>query len=95
MLALKTETNPKTGRKLANAAGIGLAMLMMLGGQIAAAKSASPKMDPRAMQAQAESRPAAMPTHVCQPANGAQILGGFAGADDLIDVNSGEICARR
>lgn len=30
----------------------------------------------------------------CLPANGAQIWGGFAGADDRLDSVTGEICAR-
>ena len=30
----------------------------------------------------------------CAPANGAQIMGGFAGADDRIDSVTGEICTR-
>lgn len=30
----------------------------------------------------------------CIPANGAQIMGGFAGADDRIDSVTGEICPR-
>jgi hypothetical protein len=30
----------------------------------------------------------------CRPANGAEILGSFAGADDFIDTMTGEICPR-
>jgi hypothetical protein len=33
-------------------------------------------------------------TSTCVPANGAQIMGGFAGADDRIDSVTGEICSR-
>jgi hypothetical protein len=31
---------------------------------------------------------------VCRPANGVEILGNFAGADDFIDPVTGEICPR-
>lgn len=34
------------------------------------------------------------PAQRCVPANGAQIMGGFAGADDRFDTVTGEICRK-
>ena len=57
--------------------------------------SAMAKSDHNA--AKARDYQAAYSTHVedrCLPANGAQIMGGFAGSDDRIDSVTGEICRK-
>ncbi|MDI9847841.1 hypothetical protein QM467_07215 [Rhodoblastus sp. 17X3] len=53
-------------------------------------KSAARAVDPPAYRAEYPIRPAAR----CIPANGAQIMGNFAGADDRFDSVTGELCSR-
>lgn len=52
------------------------------------------RVDPMAMRASAENF-AQAPRRNCAPANGAQIIGGFAGAGDWLDADTGEICTPR
>jgi hypothetical protein len=52
--------------------------------------------DLRGVVRQRDFRADVMPVwkRVCRPANGVEILGNFAGADDFIDPVTGEICPR-
>jgi len=93
LFARNTRNTSRYSRHVANKAALGLAVVMLFGAQIAAAKTAGTKVNPRAMQAHAEMT--SQPSRTCIPVNGAQILGNFAGADDLIDVDTGEICGKR
>jgi hypothetical protein len=77
----------------AKVATLGAFCLIAVGSSLAAAQPHKAKVDPRAMQANSSSTFEVRQT--CIPANGAQILGGFAGGDDLIDVRTGEICGKR
>lgn len=74
-------------------AALGIAAFALLGAQVAAAQTSKTKVQDRAMQAHVET--ASPASRTCLPANGAQILGGFAGADDYLDVNTGEVCGKR
>lgn len=94
MFTRNTENNSQTGRNITKNVAFGLAAFMLFGAQIAAAKTGGKNVNPRAMQAHAETT-TSQPSRTCVPVNGAQILGSFAGADDLIDVNTGEICGKR
>lgn len=93
MLTQNTKITSQYGRNIAKNVAFGLAAFMLFGAQVATAKTGGTKVNPRAMQAHAETTP--QPSRTCVPVNGAQILGSFAGADDLIDVNTGEICGKR
>lgn len=81
------------GRNSGKNAILGLAAFVLLGAQVATAQTGKTKVDPRAMQAHMETT--SQPSRSCVPVNGAQIIGGFGGAGDLIDVNTGEICGKR
>jgi hypothetical protein len=72
---------------------LGLATFVMLGAEFAEAKTTKTKVDPPAMQAYVET--ADQFYRACVPANGGQIVAGFATNGDLINVNTGEICGRR
>jgi hypothetical protein len=90
---LFTKNSSKSARGAAGRAAFVLAFIAVAGAQAASAHSGKVKSVDRAMQAHVEN--AAQASRTCIPANGAQILGGFAGPDDLIDVNTGVICGKR
>lgn len=93
MLARNDKNNSTGNRDIVKKAAFGLAAFVLLGAQVAAAETGRTKVNPRAMQAHMDSE--FQPARSCAPANGAQIIGGFAGPDDLIDANTGEICGKR
>ncbi|MDI9848899.1 hypothetical protein QM467_12605 [Rhodoblastus sp. 17X3] len=93
MFSRNTKNTSWYSRNIANNVALGLAAFMLFGAQVAVAKTGGKNVNPRAMQAHSEIT--SQPSRTCVPANGAQILGSFAGADDLIDVNTGEICGKR
>lgn len=64
-----------------------------IGSNLAVAQAHKAKIDPRAMHAHSEWTFDG--DRDCVPANGAQIRGGFAASDDLISVNTGEICGKQ
>ncbi len=92
MSYVSTLSGRHSSRPAKNIALIGAVFLVALGTNIAAARTATKHVDPRAMQANADM--AFFTARACQPANGAQILGGFAGSDDFLDVRTGEICGK-
>ncbi|MCW2318065.1 hypothetical protein SAMN06265338_101128 [Rhodoblastus acidophilus] len=87
----------KNSRKLARGAAVGATFVLALvagsGAQAGSAHANHMRSSDRAMQASGEY--AAPWPGACIPANGAQILGGFASPDDLLDVNTGAICGKR
>ncbi len=93
MLNHDVKNNSKFGRNLTKNAAMGLAAFVLFGAQVVAAQTGRTKVDPRAMQAHFEM--AHQLPRSCVPVNGAQILGGFVGPDDLIDINTGDICGKR
>ncbi|WP_294534544.1 hypothetical protein [uncultured Rhodoblastus sp.] len=66
------------------------AILLAASGLPAMAKSDHKTVSPREFRAMSASQ---VPER-CVPANGAQIMGGFAGPDDRLDSVTGEICVR-
>lgn len=93
MLIHNGKSNSKFGRDLTKNAALGLAAFVLFGAQVVAAQTGRTKVDPRAMQAHFET--AHQFPRSCAPANGAQILGGFAGPNDFVDINTGDICGKR
>lgn len=77
----------------AKIASLGALFLIAFGANFASAQPHKVKVDPRAMQAYSASGPTA--DRYCAPANGAQIWGGFATVDDLVNERTGEICGKR
>jgi hypothetical protein len=92
MSYVSTLSGPHSSRSAKNIALIGAVFLVALGTNIAAARTTKTHVDPRAMQANADM--AFFTARACQPANGAQILGGFAGSGDFVNVRTGEICGK-
>jgi hypothetical protein len=76
-----------------SAASLGVFCAIAFSSNLASAQPHKAKVDPRAYQAQSVGTPAF--DRSCVAANGAQIWGGFAASDDLIDVRTGEICGKR
>jgi hypothetical protein len=70
-----------------------LSVGVAIGANAAAAQTARGLVDPRLFQAYSEN--VSEQSRPCVPANGAQIMGGFAGSHDLIDTRTGEICGKR
>jgi hypothetical protein len=93
MSRIHAESTNNNARIVTRAALLGAACFVALGVNLAAARESKVKVEPRAMQAYSDSQFATVRT--CIPANGAQILGGFAGADDLLDIRTGEVCGKR
>jgi hypothetical protein len=85
-------SSQKTRRIRAAALSLTASVLFAASGLPALAqadKSAPKSVQPRAFRALAE-----VHADRCLPANGAQIMGGFAGPDDRLDPVTGEICTK-
>jgi hypothetical protein len=79
---------------LTQIASLGFIASVAFGANVATAQTARGLVDPRLFRAYSESIIEQHRT-TCVPANGAQIMGGFAGSRDLIDARTGQICGSR